>query len=262
MDLHTNGDDRTPDGGDRPRVGGWGWAIALLGLLGAGIGYFSTRSDDQRRANHIMKWGLIWTIPSVVLWTAAPLLVLGGFVFANNSDAPSGSSRTDMPTSLAGPTTIALPADVMTSECPLLFPSPDAEDKTVTDLLVKIQVYAVDNHHLGCARKLLNYSIGDPGFLFQQDHVIIGDRFYNEDPGDKTTDTVPRNVPGTSYLGFLRSSRLEQCSAERCIRAVYKMRWPTGEVFEEYNVFYLGRDSQTDPLTWTISAPGYLTTPR
>jgi hypothetical protein len=63
-----------------PTVGGWGWAIAFFGLLGAAIGYFSTRSDDPARANHIMKWGLIWTIPSVVVWQLVlwvlPLLIL------------------------------------------------------------------------------------------------------------------------------------------------------------------------------------------
>lgn len=46
----------------RVSVGGWGVAIFFLGFIGGAIGYFAVRSDDPRRANHIMKWGLIWTV--------------------------------------------------------------------------------------------------------------------------------------------------------------------------------------------------------
>jgi hypothetical protein len=73
---------------NRPKVGGWGVAILLLGLVGAAIGYFATRSSDRRRANHILKWGLIWTLPLAVLCTVASLVAVSLIGAEVQSDDP------------------------------------------------------------------------------------------------------------------------------------------------------------------------------
>lgn len=54
-----------------PSVGGWGWAIVLLGFVGGLIGYFSLKSTDPVRANHVMMWSLIFT----VVWLVGPRLL-------------------------------------------------------------------------------------------------------------------------------------------------------------------------------------------
>jgi hypothetical protein len=49
-------------------VGNWGWAIAFFGFVGGLIGFLSLRQDDPRRADHVLKWGLIVSLASSVLW--------------------------------------------------------------------------------------------------------------------------------------------------------------------------------------------------
>lgn len=62
---------------DEPRLGGWTFAVLLLGFIGGAIGYFSLKDTAPRRASHVMKWGLIWT---VIGWIA--LAFLAGFLGA------------------------------------------------------------------------------------------------------------------------------------------------------------------------------------
>jgi hypothetical protein len=61
---------------DRPRVGGWGFAIFFLGLIGGAIGYFVLKGDDPRRADHVLKWGLIVTAISIAGWVLLWVIVL------------------------------------------------------------------------------------------------------------------------------------------------------------------------------------------
>jgi hypothetical protein len=59
-----------------PRVGGWGWAVFLFGFVGGLIGYFNLKSEDEPRANHVMKWGLIWSLVSILMWIVAPNVIV------------------------------------------------------------------------------------------------------------------------------------------------------------------------------------------
>jgi len=51
-----------------PRVGGWGVAIFFFGFIGGAIGWLALKGTDPRRADHVLKWGLIITAASIVLW--------------------------------------------------------------------------------------------------------------------------------------------------------------------------------------------------
>ena len=73
-----------------PRVGGWGWAILFFGWIGGLIGYLAVRADDPRRANHIMKWGVIASLLSVLLWFGALAALLS--VAASIRPSPSSQS--------------------------------------------------------------------------------------------------------------------------------------------------------------------------
>lgn len=74
-----------------PRVGGWGWAVVLLGWLGGLIGYLSLRPSEPRRAVHVLKWGVIF---SVIYLAASVLLVMLVAVVASDDDSSSGSGDT------------------------------------------------------------------------------------------------------------------------------------------------------------------------
>ena len=71
-----------------PHVGVWGWAILFFGWLGGLIGYFAVRSGDPRRANHILKWGLIVSLLSILLWSG----VIAGLLEVAVSQTSTGSS--------------------------------------------------------------------------------------------------------------------------------------------------------------------------
>lgn len=77
-------------------------------MLGAAIGYFATKATDPARANHIMKWGLIWTVPAAVLWTILPLLVIGALLSGESGTADLYAAETTSPT---GSATAASPPD-------------------------------------------------------------------------------------------------------------------------------------------------------
>lgn len=62
--------------GDRPRVGGWGFAIFFFGLIGGAIGYFALKRTDPQRADHVLKWGLIITAISIAAWIVLWVIVL------------------------------------------------------------------------------------------------------------------------------------------------------------------------------------------
>jgi hypothetical protein len=59
-----------------PRVGGWGFAIFFFGLIGGAIGYFALKGSDPRRADHVLKWGLIATAISIGAWVLLWVIVL------------------------------------------------------------------------------------------------------------------------------------------------------------------------------------------
>lgn len=82
------------------RVGAWGWAIAFFGFIGGLIGYLSLRSDDPRRANHVMKWGLIWSLASVALWV---FLMAGLVIVLAESVTPASDSAASSTTSSTAP---------------------------------------------------------------------------------------------------------------------------------------------------------------
>jgi hypothetical protein len=67
---------------DQPRVGGWGVAIFLFGLIGGAVGYFALRRTDPRRADHVLKWALMITAISVAAWILLWVIVLA--IIANS----------------------------------------------------------------------------------------------------------------------------------------------------------------------------------
>lgn len=61
---------------ERPRVGGgWGAVVFLFGLVGGAIGWLSLQAGDRPRANHVLKWGLIWSAIYTGLSVAAYALI-------------------------------------------------------------------------------------------------------------------------------------------------------------------------------------------
>lgn len=58
------------------RLGGWLWAILLLGLVGGGLGYFTLVEHDPRRANLVARAAFAWTALLMVLAAVAGLLGL------------------------------------------------------------------------------------------------------------------------------------------------------------------------------------------
>jgi tetratricopeptide (TPR) repeat protein len=52
-----------------PRVGGWGPLLFFFGFLAGLIGWLHVKARDQRRADHILKWGLIWTLVTGVAYS-------------------------------------------------------------------------------------------------------------------------------------------------------------------------------------------------
>ncbi len=72
---------------DRPRVGGWGVAIFFFGLIGGAIGYFALKGTDPRRADHVLKWGLIITAVSIAAWVLLWIIVLAIVAHGASSSA-------------------------------------------------------------------------------------------------------------------------------------------------------------------------------
>ena len=71
----------------KPSVGGWGWAVLFFGWIGGLIGYLSLRSDDPRRANHVMKWGIFASLVWVVIAALTAVGMIGAAVSeADDSD--------------------------------------------------------------------------------------------------------------------------------------------------------------------------------
>lgn len=101
----------------RPRVGGWGWAVVLLGWIGGLLGYLSLREHDQRRANHVLKWGFFFTLfyaAGVVLLVMALAFFVSDGDDSDTSASGSGSSDTsaagvDEASSGAGPAVVEPP---------------------------------------------------------------------------------------------------------------------------------------------------------
>jgi hypothetical protein len=48
----------------------WGWAIAFFGVFGGLLGYLVLRPQNPRRASHVLKWGFITGLGSILLWFA------------------------------------------------------------------------------------------------------------------------------------------------------------------------------------------------
>lgn len=65
--------DGATDATEEPRVGGWAAPLFLFGIVGGFVGWLRLRDADRRRADHVLKWGAIW---SAISWVGAPLLTL------------------------------------------------------------------------------------------------------------------------------------------------------------------------------------------
>ena len=67
--------------GGKARVGAWGPAVLLLGLVGGVVGWLHLKHDDRRRADHVLKWGIIWSVVwfcfLLVLWVMLQALGSG-----------------------------------------------------------------------------------------------------------------------------------------------------------------------------------------
>jgi len=59
-----------------PHVGGWGFAIFFFGLIGGTIGWLHLKRTDPERADHVLKWGLIWTVGTGALWSLVTFLLV------------------------------------------------------------------------------------------------------------------------------------------------------------------------------------------
>ncbi len=108
------GDERVVES-DRPHVGGWGWAIVFFGWIGGLIGYFSLKSDDEQRANHVMKWGLIWSLGSVAAWTAVVVAIIVAFsAGGTGTSVPPGAASNGAPGATGSPSPTPPPATTST----------------------------------------------------------------------------------------------------------------------------------------------------
>jgi hypothetical protein len=253
--------------GDSPRVGGWGWAIFFFGLIGSAIGYFATKDESPARANHIMKWGLIWTIPSAIAWIVTPVLLLGAVVSGGPSSGAAGRAEPVPSQSAVATTSSTLPSDVTKAACPVASPSADAHIADVAKALTAMKIFAVDHHQLTCAEHLLGTDMADQVvWLFEQPGVITGDSSFPKDPGeiDGSRPGVPRNIPGTTFVRFLRSYKVNCSNSDdlRCARVVNEMMWPTGEHYDEFNYVTLKKQSRASKALWIEDDSGYLTKPR
>jgi hypothetical protein len=92
--------------GPDPRVGGWAVAIVLFGLVGGLIGWFSLKTADRRRADHVLKWGAITSLISVGLWISFALALVA-IVAHSASNLSSGytSEQTTTNSAYVGQTT-------------------------------------------------------------------------------------------------------------------------------------------------------------
>lgn len=79
----------------RAHVGGWGPAVFLLGVLGGFIGWLTLRSSDRPRANHVLKWGAIW---SAFFFVVTPIVTYLVLFAALGSLVDSYDSATDSTT--------------------------------------------------------------------------------------------------------------------------------------------------------------------
>jgi hypothetical protein len=91
-----------------PRVGGWGWLIAFFGLFGGIVGYLSLRQDDPRRADHVLKWSLIASFASVLLWVAMVAVLAAILTRAVHSASTDGASGGRTAPASSSPSTAAV----------------------------------------------------------------------------------------------------------------------------------------------------------
>jgi hypothetical protein len=81
---------------DKPRVGGWGLVIFLFGFVGGAIGWLSLKGRDPRRADHVLKWSLIFSLGSVAAWLLFWLILIA--ILAHAASSASSSSLSDYTT--------------------------------------------------------------------------------------------------------------------------------------------------------------------
>lgn len=62
---------RSSDAAAAPRLGGWGIGVLLFGFLGGLVGWLTLKNRDPARARHVLKWGLVCSVISIILWLVA-----------------------------------------------------------------------------------------------------------------------------------------------------------------------------------------------
>jgi peptidylprolyl isomerase len=100
----------------KPHVGGWGWAIFFFTWLGGLIGYFSLKDSDPRRANHVMKWGLIVTLIYLIVGAGATVAL--GVAVGHSTTSTLSSSNTSRNEGFPG-ATVPPAAVTSTTSAPL-----------------------------------------------------------------------------------------------------------------------------------------------
>jgi hypothetical protein len=110
-----------PTAAASPTVGGWGVAIFFFGLIGGLIGWLHLKNRDRRRADHILKWGLIWSAISIAAYVLLILTFTVWLVHSVDNSYPSypdSQVATDYATTdatLTTPSSVALGAPVTTT---------------------------------------------------------------------------------------------------------------------------------------------------
>jgi hypothetical protein len=74
----------------KPQVGGWLVPIILFGWVAGLVGWIANRDSDPRRANHVLKWGVLSSVIHVAATVAVLVVVLG--IAGSQSGAGAGSS--------------------------------------------------------------------------------------------------------------------------------------------------------------------------
>lgn len=73
-----------------PQVGGWLIPIILFGWVAGLVGWIVNRDTDPRRANHVLKWGVLSSVIHVAATIAVLVVVLG--IVGSQSGASAGGA--------------------------------------------------------------------------------------------------------------------------------------------------------------------------
>ena len=76
------------------------------------IGYFAVKTEDEPRANHIMKWGLIWTLVSAGVWFGAVVGITAALSTSSTNTALGTSGPSAATPISTSPTTAFTPGAI------------------------------------------------------------------------------------------------------------------------------------------------------